>query len=148
MLTAADVMTSAVITNEVVTVVETTSVADTARALEQHRIKRVSVLRDGKLVGIVTRSNLLQVLATTDVSKPMNVTDRIIRERLNDELEGQPWAYLLSKNIVVENGVVHLFGIVQTEEERHAIRLAAKNQAGVKAVEDHLSIVPAAAYVF
>ena len=95
----------------------------------------------------MTRSNLLQVLATTDVSKPMNVADRIIRERLNDELEDQPWAYLLSKNIVVENGVVHLFGIVQSEEERHAIRLAAENQAGVKAVEDHLSIVPAAAYV-
>ncbi|QRM35933.1 CBS domain-containing protein [Microvirga sp. VF16] len=141
--TASDVMTK-----EVVTVLETTSVADTARALEQHRIKRVPVLRDGRLVGIVTRSNLLQVLATTDASKPMNVVDRIIRERLNDELEDQPWACLLSKNIVVENGVVRLFGIVQSEEERHAIRLAAENQAGVKAVEDHLSIVPAAAYVF
>jgi len=141
--TASDVMTK-----EVVTVLETTSIADTARALEQHRIKRVPVLRNGRLVGIVTRSNLLQVLAIADVSKPMNVADRIIRERLNDELEDQPWAYLLSKNIVVENGVVHLFGIVQSEEERHAIRLAAENQAGVKAVEDHLSIVPAAAYVF
>jgi CBS-domain-containing membrane protein len=141
--TASDVMTK-----EVVTVLETTSVADTARTLEQHRIKRVPVQRNGRLVGIVTRSNLLQVLATTDVSKPMNVADRIIRERLNDELEDQSWAYLLSKNIVVENGVVHLFGIVQSEEERHAIRLAAENQAGVKAVEDHLSIVPAAAYVF
>jgi CBS-domain-containing membrane protein len=141
--TASDVMTE-----NVVTVVETTSVADTARALEQHRIKRVPVLRDGKLVGIVTRSNLLQVLATTDVSKPMNVADRIIRERLNDELEDQPWACLPSMNIVVQNGVVHLFGIVQSEEERHAMRLAAENQAGVTAVEDHLAIVPATAYVF
>jgi CBS-domain-containing membrane protein len=141
--TASDVMTK-----DVVPVLETTSVADTARALEQHRIKRVPVLRNGRLVGIVTRSNLLQVLATTDVSKPMNVADRVIRERLNEELEEQPWAYLLSKNIVVEDGVVHLFGIVQSDEERHAIRLAAENQAGVKAVEDHLSIVPPASYVF
>jgi CBS domain-containing protein len=132
----------------VVTVLETTSVADAARALEQHRIKRVPVVRDGRLVGIVTRSNLLQVLATANVSKPMNVIDRIIRERLTDELEEQPWAQLEAKNIVVENGVVHLFGIVQSEEERHAIRLAAENQAGVKAVEDHLAVVPAAAYVF
>ncbi|AWM87108.1 CBS domain-containing protein [Microvirga sp. 17 mud 1-3] len=139
---------SDIMTIDVVTVLETTSVADTARALEQHRIKRVPVLRDGRLVGIVTRSNLLQVLATTDLSKPMNVADRIIRERLNEELEGQPWAYLLSKNIVVEDGVVHLFGIVQSDEERHAIRLAAENQAGVRAVEDHLSIVPPASYVF
>jgi CBS-domain-containing membrane protein len=141
--TASDIMTK-----DVVTVLETTSVADTARTLEQHRIKRAPVLRDGRLVGIVTRSNLLQVLATADVSRPMDVTDRIIRERLTDEFEEQPWAQLAAKNIVVENGVVHLFGIVQSEEERHAIRLAAENQAGVKAVEDHLSTVPAAAYVF
>jgi CBS-domain-containing membrane protein len=141
--TASDVMT-----REVVTVLETTSVAETARVLEQHRIKRVPVLRDGRLAGIVTRSNLLQVLAAADVSKPMKVADRIIRERLTNELEEQPWAYLAAKNIVVENGVVHLFGIVQSEEERHALRLAAENQAGVKAVEDHLSIVPATAYVF
>jgi CBS domain-containing protein len=135
-------------TKDVVTVLETTSVADTARTLEQHRIKRVPVLRDGRLVGIVTRGNLLQVLATADVSKPMNVADRIIREKLSDELTAQHWARLLAKNIVVENGVVHLFGIVQSDEERHALRLAAENQARVKAVEDHLSIVPAAAYVF
>jgi len=139
---------SDVMTKEVVTVLETTSVADTARALEQHRIKRLPVLRNGRLIGIVTRSNLLQVLATTDVSKPMNVADRIIRERLTEELEEQPWAHLLSKNIVVENGVVHLFGIVQSDEERHAIRLAAENQAGVKGVEDHLSVVPPVSYVF
>src|SRR5215210_4758795 len=66
--TASDVMT-----REVVTVLETTSVAETARVLEQHRIKRVPVLRDGRLAGIVTRSNLLQVLAAADVLKPMNV---------------------------------------------------------------------------
>ena len=78
----------------------------------------------------------------------MNVADRIIRQRLNEELEGQPWAYLLSKNIVVENGVVHLFGTVQSDEERHAIRLAAENQAGVKGVEEHLSVVPPVSYVF
>jgi CBS-domain-containing membrane protein len=141
--TAADVMTK-----DVVTVLETTSVADTARALERHRIKRVPVLRDGKLAGIVTRSNLLQVLATANVSKPMNVADRIIRQQLSDELKAQPWAHLLAKNIVVENGIVHLFGIVPSNEERHALRLAAENQVGVKAVEDHLSMVQVTSYGF
>jgi CBS-domain-containing membrane protein len=141
--TAADVMTK-----DVVTVMETMSVADTARTLEQHRIKRVPVLRDGKLAGIVTRSNLLQVLATADVSKPMTIADRIIRQQLSDELKAQPWAHLLAKNIVVENGVVHLFGIVQSNEERHALRLAAENQAGVKAVEDHLSMLQVTSYGF
>ena len=127
-------------TKDVVAVLETTPVAETARTLEKDRIKRVPVLRDGSLVGVVTRSNVLQVLATADVSKPMNVADRIIREKLSDELAAQHWAHLLAKNIVVENGIVHLFGIVQSDEERHALRLAAENQAGVKSVEDHLSV--------
>jgi CBS domain-containing protein len=141
--TAADVMT-----RDVITVLETTSVADTARILEQHRIKRVPVVRDGNLVGIVTRSNLLQVLAATDVSKPMSIADRVIRKRLNDDLDAQPWAHLVLKNIVVENGVVHLFGFVQSDEEWHAVRLAAENLDGVKAVEDHLSMVPFVSYGF
>jgi CBS domain-containing protein len=141
--TARDVMTT-----DVVTVLETTSIADIARTLERHRIKRVPVVRSGKLVGIVTRSTLLQVLATADVSKPMDVNDRIIRKQLHDELKAQPWAHLMAKNIVVENGVVHLFGLVQSDEERHAIRIAAENVAGVKAVEDHFSVAQVETYGF
>jgi osmotically-inducible protein OsmY len=106
------------------------------------------VLRDRKLAGIVTRSNLLQVLATANVSKPMNVADCIIRQQLSNELKAQPWAHLLAKNIVVENGIVQLFGIVQSNEERRALRLAAESQAGVKAVEDHLSMVQVTSYGF
>src|SRR5215216_6778502 len=62
---AKDVMTS-----DVITVMPTASLAEIAKTLERHRIKRAPVVQDGRLVGIVTRSNLLQDLATTDVSKP------------------------------------------------------------------------------
>jgi CBS-domain-containing membrane protein len=124
---AQDVMTSTVIT-----------VTRTASTLEHHRIKRVPVVRNGKLVGIVTRSNLLQALAAADVSKPASLDDRTIRERLLKELNAQPWAHMLTKNIVVQDGVVHLWGLVQTKEERHALRVAAENTPGAKSVEDHL----------
>jgi osmotically-inducible protein OsmY len=67
---------------------------------------------------------------------------------LNDELDAQPWAHLVLKNIVVENGVVHLFGLVRSDEEWHAVRLAAENLDGVKAVEDHLSTAPFVSYGF
>ena len=132
--TARDVMTQ-----EVISVAPTTSLADIAKTLERNRIKRVPVTDDGKLVGIVTRANLLQALATTNVSQPASVDDRIIRERLLAELDAQLWAHLLSKNIVVQDGVVHLWGLVATEAERHALRLAAQNTPGVKAVDDHLT---------
>jgi CBS domain-containing protein len=142
---AQDVMTSTVIT-----VTPTASLAEIAKTLEHHRIKRVPVVHNGKLVGIVTRSNLLRALAAADVSKPASLDDRTIRERLLKELNAQPWAHMLTKNIVVQDGVVHLWGLVQTEEERHlwglvqteeerhALRVAAENTPGAKSVEDHL----------
>jgi CBS-domain-containing membrane protein len=131
--TAQDVMSSPAIT-----VVETASVAEIARTLEQNRIKRVPVVRDGRLAGIVTRANLLQVLATGDVSKPMSLDDRNIRERLLAELKTQPWVYMPTKNIVVQDGIVHLWGYVKSEDERRALRVAAESVPGVVGVEDHL----------
>lgn len=135
--TAGDVMTP-----DVITVAPTASVAEIATILEQHRIKRVPVVEDGKLVGIVTRSNLLQGLVTADVAKPASRDDRAIREWLLALLETQRWAHLPSKNIVVQNGVVHLWGVVETEDERHALRLAAENVPGVKRVKDHTRTRP------
>ncbi len=131
-----------VMTSDVITVAATVSLAEIAKILEQHRIKRVPVIEDGKLVGIVTRGNLLQALATANVVKPASVDDRAIRVRLVAELETQRWAHLLNKNIVVRDGIVHLGGVVETEEERHALRLAAENVPGVKRVKDHTRTRP------
>jgi CBS domain-containing protein len=133
--TARDVMTSAVIT-----ISEEATLAEIARTLERHRIKRVPVLREGKLVGIVSRGNLLQGLATAEVQPPATVDDHTIRDRLIVELRRQAWAHLSPDAIAVENGIVRLSGIVQTEDERRALRIAAENTAGVKGVDDHLTI--------
>jgi CBS domain-containing protein len=133
--TARDVMTSAVIT-----IGEAATLAEIAKTLERHRIKRVPVLREGKLVGIVSRGNLLQALATLEVEAAGTVDDDAIRERLIAELRGQSWAHLPPDAIVVENGIVRLSGIVQTEDERRALRIAAENTPGVKGVDDHLTI--------
>jgi CBS domain-containing protein len=127
-----------VMTTQVVAVPETASLADIARQMDKHGIKRVPVVRDGRLVGIVSRGNLLQALAATDVSKPVSADDRTIRERLTAELQAQPWAHMMTKNIVVENGVVHLFGFVRSEQERSALRVAAENVPGVVRVEDRM----------
>lgn len=133
--TARDVMTASV-----VSVGETATLAEIARLVERHRIKRVPVLRDGKLVGIVTRGNLLQGLATLKAEPPRSVDDEAIREELIAELKLQPWAHLLADDIVVENGVVHLHGTVRGEDERRALRIAAENVRGVRSIEDHLMV--------
>ena len=131
--TARDVMTASV-----VSVGETATLAEIARLVERHRIKRVPVLRDGKLVGNISRGNLLQGLATLKPEPPKSVDDATIREQLVAELKSQPWAHLYADDIVVENGVVHLHGTVRAEDERRALRIAAEGISGVQRVEDHL----------
>ena len=136
-------------TASVISVEETATLAEIARLVERHRIKRVPVLRDGKLVGIISRGNLLQGLATLKLEPPKNVDDATIREQLMAQLRDQPWAHLFTDDpwahlstddIVVEDGVVHLHGTVRTEDERRALRIAAENVPGVRSVEDHLMV--------
>lgn len=126
----------------VIVVAPTASLAECANLLRRHRIKRVLVVENGKLVGIVTRGDLLQALATADVAQRANFDDRAIREQLLAKLEMQRWAHLLSKDIVVKDGVVRLTGVAETEEERRALRVASKTVPGVRSVEDHCSARP------
>jgi CBS domain-containing protein len=134
---ARDVMTSSVIS-----VAPAATLPEIATTLERHRIKRVPVIKDKKLVGIISRSNLLQALATADVSRQSAQNDRAIREQLLAELQKQPWVHMALKNIVVQDGVVSLWGMVSTDDERRALRIAAENVPGVKRVEDQLTSIP------
>ncbi len=132
-----------VMSRGVVTVADHTPVAEVAAILESRGIKRVPVLRDGTLVGIVCRSNLLQAMASRRQSGPVSTAtdDRTIRDTLLREISDQPWT-TPDTNVIVEQGVVHLWGIVQSEEQRRALIVAAENTQGVKGVEDHMGTMP------
>src|SRR5215469_16028602 len=130
---------SDVMTPEARTVVEDTPLEKVVHLMERHQINRVLVVRDGKLVGIVTRANLLHALASVIAeAKPGPTSDASIRERVYAELKAQRWAPVGLVNVVVRNGVVRLSGTLLDERQRGAIRAAAENIPGVKAVEDHL----------
>ncbi len=136
-----------IMTHDVATVSEDTDLADIATLLETKRIKRVPVMRDGKVVGIVSRANLVRALAATTTDAPMpaaDADDRAIRARLLTELEKQPWATKLwAQDVIVNNGGVHLwFGSDEPEERRQAARVAAENVPGVRSVEVHEVPVP------
>ena len=128
-----------VMTVEVRTVTEDAPLDEIVHLMERHQIKRVLVVRDRKLVGIVTRANLLHALASVAAeTKPGPASDTSIRERLYAELKSQRWAPVGLINVVVRNGVVHLSGALLDERQRGAIRVAAERIPGVKAIEDHL----------
>jgi CBS domain-containing protein len=131
-----------VMTTPIVSVGPATMLSEIAKTLERYRIKRVPVVKDNNLVGIVSRSNLLQALAAADVSRPGGNDDRAIREQLLAELQKQRWVHMALKNVVVQNGVVSLWGMVSSDDERRALRIAAENVPGVKGVEDNLTAIP------
>jgi len=110
---------------------------DRRALMEIKRIKRVPVVHDGKIVGIVSRADLLQVLASGGATTADEDSDRLIRERLLAELGKQEWANPTASNVVVSDGVVHFWGTVGSEEERTALRVVAENIPGVRGIEDH-----------
>lgn len=134
-LKAGDVMT-----RRVITVTEDTSLRDIANLLEKNHIKRVPVTREGRLVGLVSRSNLLQGLATkapADLS-PGTADDREIRANLMRTLSEHTGVDLGTVNVIVENGAVQLWGLVYTLEDAKAAQVAAETTPGVKSVENNL----------
>ena len=128
-----------IMTREVFTVDETATLGEVADLLEAKKIKRVPVVHDRKIVGIISRADLLKVLASGGVETANEEQDRTIRRQLLAELREQNWTDTAQSRVVVANGIVHLWGLVRSEEERRALRIAAENTPGVRGVEDHTS---------
>jgi CBS domain-containing protein len=134
-----------VMTRQVVSVADTTDLAEIATLLETKMIKRVPVVRDGKLVGIVSRANLVRALAAagSQLTADTAVDDRTIREKLLAELSEQEWVHTWAADIIVRDRVVHIWvSDDRPPEERHALRVAAENIPGVRGVEEHLVPAP------
>jgi CBS domain-containing protein len=136
-----------VMSQKVITIVESTSLREIADLLERHRIKRVPVLREGKLVGIVSRSNLIRALAaiTLDEADSGSYDDASLRDAVVDALSGYRWA-LPKGSVFVKDGVVHLWGVIESEQEGRAICVTAEGVPGVIGVESHLAypvVIPA-----
>ncbi len=128
-----------VMTSDVVSVTEDRPVDEIVQLMEHRRIKRVPIVRDGKIVGIVSRADLLRALSGLLAEvPPMTVDDAALREHILAELEKESWAPQNGVGVTVRNGVVELWGTILDERARRAFRVAAENVPGVKAVKDHL----------
>ena len=129
-----------VMTSDVVTATPEMPLHEIASLFEEHRIKRVPIVNeDGNLVGIVSRANLIQVVASARPKLEMTLPDATIRRKLLSELKKQSWAHTHNLSVTVTDGVVDLWGDAQSSEERKAICVAAENIPGVLAVNDHLA---------
>ena len=125
-------------TRQVVSVTEDTPVQKIASIFAARSVRRIVVLREQQLVGIITRADLVQALAqkSQDRPAPRTQSDESIRLRLLSELESQSWWRPSQSALSVLNGVVHYRGLIESEDEQTAARIAAENVPGVLGVED------------
>ncbi|MGH6778915.1 MAG: CBS domain-containing protein [Bradyrhizobium sp.] len=129
---------SEVMTTSPLTITEDTPLTEIVDAMEKNNVKRLPVMRDRKLVGIVSRANLLQAVASlaNAITDP-TADDDHIRNRIIAAIERNDWCPL-GLNVIVKNGIVHLNGVITEERVREAAIVAAENVEGVKKVHDHL----------
>ena len=132
---AADVMT-----HPVVSVLPDTPLGDIASLLEKHRIKRVPVATNGKIIGIVSRANLIQALVSGAKAAEQSVDDLTLHGNILAQLRSKPWVDSSTINVVVNNGAVELWGIVDSETEKDAIRVAVEVTPGVRQVSNRLVV--------
>lgn len=135
----ADIMTRKVITAE-----PDTPLQEIAAMLEKYGIKRLPIVRNGQLVGIVSRANLVQAIATSGSKLDVPLSDTTIRKQLLTHLNKQNWGqrHTTLFNVTVNGGVVDLWGFIESDTERKAIRVAAEATPGVRAVNDHMTARP------
>ena len=133
-----------VMTRKVITASPDTPLNEIAGLLEKHGIKRVPIVKAGKVVGIVSRANLLQALASLRKEQvPAAVPDDgAIRGKVEAQLKSEPWAHPSLMNVIVQNGTVELWGIVASPAEKKAVRVLAEGVPGVRAVNDNLIVRP------
>jgi len=127
-----------IMTLDLCTVTEDATLEDIVSLMEQNNVKRLPVMRGDQLVGIVTRSNLLQAVAelAQEVPDPTADDDQI-RNRIITSIEKTDWRPF-GLGVIVRNGNVHLSGVITNERSRQAAIVAAENVSGVRKVHDHL----------
>lgn len=133
-----------VMTKEVVTAGEDAPLRELVELMERHKVKCIPIVREGILVGIVSRSDLLCALLSREPDQPvLQPTDKALRRAVVEAIEHRPWSSRWPINVHANDGVVHLWGFVDDEEVRKAHRVAAEGVPGVRRVKSHLRVMPA-----
>lgn len=132
-----------------ITIGEDTSISEIVEKMEKRRIKRLPVMRDDKIVGIVTRVDLLHgLVGVMRDSKPSKAADWAIRDQILAEIDKETWAPLSQLTVNVRNGIVDLWGVIFEEHQRPALIALIQNVPGVKKVVDHVvELAPQTGYV-
>jgi len=130
-----------VMSRYVISVRDDADLRDVADILDSQRIKRVPVVRDGRLVGIITRSDLVRALRQAEIAGAAKKIDNAaLHKTLRDRMRAQSWLNDSYINVTVNDGVVELWGFVVTADQHTALRALVEETDGVRRIEDKLSV--------
>jgi len=128
-----------VMTTNVISVMPEASLRETVTLMEAKHVKRLPVIDGGRLVGIVSRANVMEAVVDLLCETPVaTASDAEIRKRILAEIDQQPWGPRGSVEVTVIDGVVALDGTILDERERAALCVIAENAPGVKGIRDQL----------
>lgn len=131
-----------VMTADVIAVADNAPLETVVATMEKHRIKRMPVTKDARVVGVVSRSDLLRALiGHVRGGAPVAPDDSSLRSAILDTLHAKPWAPMTTLNVTVNKGVADIWGSITNENERHAIRVVVENTPGITTVHDHLVFI-------
>ena len=139
-----------IMTRPVITANEDATLGELSETMQKHGVKRIPILRRRTVVGIVSRADLLQALISRgprpDANQapspsPTGVPDDQLRGEVVAAVRGRSWSLAKRADVVISDGVAHLWGVVPSDMVRKAYRVAAENVPGVRSVENHMHIV-------
>ena len=130
-----------VMTRYVVSVRDDAEVRDVADILDKRRIKRVPVIQEDRVVGIITRGDLVRALSQVQISKvAKRIGNAALHKKLYDRIQSQPWINDNCVNLTVSDGVVEIGGFVETTDQRVALRILIQETEGVNLIDDKMSV--------
>jgi CBS domain-containing protein len=132
-----------VMSRNVITAREDTPAPEVARLMETHGIKRVPIVADGKLLGIVSRADFLTALTgVQQAAAAADGDDAALRAAIIARLGRMPWIQPSIVNVAVEGGTVELTGLADSHSQRRAVRIVVETTPGVRAVQDKMKVQP------
>ena len=134
---------SDVMTRNVIVAKPDTPLREIAALFERNRIKRVPIVQDGKLVGLVSRADLVRALASWRSDLPHAIPEDVaLQDAVMANLKSESWAHIALVNVTARSSHIDLSGLVDSEIQRDAIRVAVEVTPGVRVVNDNLMVRP------